>query len=60
MYMAINFNDGSKTFVKQVRDEGEVMHVLKRFENTYKIRQVTNTKTGLIFLANKKPKYIWE
>lgn len=60
MFMAINFDDGRKTYVKRVNDEGDVLREKKKFEKTYTIRQVANTKGGLIFLANKKLKYIWE
>lgn len=62
MYMAINFNDGRKTFVKKVKDEGEILREKKKFEEQYTIRQVAWSKKGqgIIFLANRKPKYIWE
>ena len=62
MYMVIKFNDDTKTFSKRVKDEGEILREKKKFEGDYKIRQVANVNsgTGYIFLAEKKPKYIWD
>lgn len=65
MYMAINFNDGRKTFVKQVKDEADVIREKKKWEEMYTVRQVATSRSGpgFIFLADRKPekkKYIWE
>lgn len=60
MYLAINFNDRKDILVKRVKDEGDIIREKKKYEADYTIRQVANTKSGIIFLANRKPKYIWD
>ena len=65
MYMAINFNDGRRTLVRQVKDEAEIIREKKKWEDSYVVRQVATSRSGpgFIFLADKKPerkKYIWE
>ena len=66
MYMAIQFNDKKEPYVKQVKDEGDVIREKKKWEERgYIVRQVatTNSGTGFIFLAEQKKqrdKYIWE
>lgn len=62
MYMAIKFSDKKPPLIRQVKDESEVIGEVKKWEKDYKVRQVTTTNsgTGFIFLADKKPKYIWD
>ena len=65
MYMAIKFDDGRATFVKKVKDEGEIIREKKKWEEDYIVRQVATSRSGpgIIFLADKKKKrskYIWE
>lgn len=63
MFMAIKFEGEARdTLIIRVKDEAGVIREKKKWEKDYTVRQVasSNAGTGFIFIATKKPHYIWE
>ncbi len=64
LYIAVRFDDSKRVYIKQCKDEGEVIREKEKFEGEYKLTQIANVGgPGFIFKAEKKKerkKFIWE